>query len=69
MGKPKSIIYGLPIEKLNLLLERLGLEKAWYSVLATNLKNSDRNDLLYILNEKEMNPRAARPRGIRGIRN
>jgi len=53
MSKSKSIIYDLPIERFNLLLEKLGLEKAWYSILATYLKNSDRKDLLYILNEKE----------------
>ena len=53
MSKSKSIIYDLPIEKFNLLLEQLGLEKAWYSVLATNLNNLDRPDLLYILDEKE----------------
>lgn len=37
----------------NLLLDRLGLEKAWHSILATNLKNTGRTDLQYILDEKE----------------
>lgn len=53
MNKGKSIIYNLPIEKFNILLEQLGLKRAWFSILATNLKNLNRSDLLYILNEKE----------------
>lgn len=53
MNKSKSIIYDLPIAEFNLLLERLGLENTWYSILATNLRKSDKKDLLSILNEKE----------------
>ncbi|MBI4215547.1 MAG: N-6 DNA methylase [Parcubacteria group bacterium] len=49
----KSIINTLPIQDFNRILDRLGLEKAWYSILATNLHNIDRADLKYILNEKE----------------
>ena len=55
MSKSKSIIYNLPIEKFNLLVEKQGLEKAWYSILATYLKNSNKQDLLYILSEREFN--------------
>lgn len=53
MSKSKSIINNLPIQDFNLALDRLGLKKAWYSILATNLKNNNRADLKYILNEKE----------------
>jgi len=49
----KSIINTLPIDDFNRVLDRLGLEKAWYSTLATNLKNLKRADLEYILKEKE----------------
>src|SRR3989338_3354344 len=49
----KSIINTLPINDFNRVLDRLGLEKAWYSILATNLKNLNRADLEYILKEKE----------------
>ncbi len=37
----------------NLMLDRLGLERAWYSILATNLSKTNRADLKYILDEKE----------------
>lgn len=53
MSKSRSIINGLPIQDFNLVLDRLGLEKAWYSVLATHLNNLDRTDLRYILDEPE----------------
>ena len=53
MGKSKSIINTLPICDFNCALDRLGLKKTWYSVLATNLYNTDRMDLKYILDEKE----------------
>ena len=49
----KSIINTLPIDDFNRVLDRLGLEKAWHSILATNLKNLNRADLEYILKEKE----------------
>lgn len=55
MSRSRSIINSLPIKDFNLLLDRLGLEKAWCSVLATSLKNSDKKDLFYILDEKEFN--------------
>lgn len=55
MIKSRSIINRLPIKDFNLLLDRMGLEKAWYSVLATTLKNINRSYLLYILDEKEFN--------------
>ena len=35
------------------MLDRMGLENAWYSILATNLSNVNRIDLRYILEEKE----------------
>src|SRR3989338_2103448 len=54
MGKSRSIINTLPICDFNCALDRLGLEKMWYSVLATNLHNNDRADLKYILDEKEL---------------
>lgn len=53
MGKSRSIINNLPIKDFNFLLDRLGLEKAWYSVLATNLSNTNNKNLHYILDEKE----------------
>ena len=53
MNRNKSIINNLPIQDFNLVLDRLGLEKAWYSVLATHLNNLGREDLQYILDEKE----------------
>ncbi len=43
----------MPIQDFNLVLDRLGLEKTWYSILATNLENNDRADLKYILDEKD----------------
>jgi hypothetical protein len=49
----KSIINTLPIYDFNHLLDRLGLEKSWHSILATNLKNLNRIDLEYILKEEE----------------
>lgn len=54
MSNNKSIINSLPMEGFNLLLDRLGLEQAWYSILATHLKNIDDKKLLYILDEKEL---------------
>jgi len=53
MNGSRSIIYNLPIDDFNRLLNRLGLEKAWHSILATNLKNLNRADLEYILKTKE----------------
>ena len=53
MKNSKSIIYSLPIRDFNLALDRFGLEKAWYSVLATHLHNLQRADLKYILSENE----------------
>ncbi len=53
MSKSRSIINSLPIQDFNLVLDRFGLEKAWYSVLATNLRKNERADLKYILDEKE----------------
>ncbi len=53
MKRNKSIINGLPIQDFNLVLDQFGLEKAWYSVLATHLNKLDRADLRYILDEKE----------------
>lgn len=53
MKNSRSIINSLPIQDFNSVLDRLGLAKAWYSVLATNLSNLDRMDLKYILDEKE----------------
>lgn len=53
MSRGKSIINNLPIQNFNLALDRLGLEKAWYSILATNLKNIGRKDLNYILDNEE----------------
>lgn len=49
----RSIINTLPINAFNRALDRLGLEKAWHSILATNLKNLNRADLEYIRKEKE----------------
>ncbi len=37
------------------MLDRLGLEKTWYSILATHLKHSNKQDLFSILDEKEFN--------------
>ncbi len=54
MSKSKSIITSLPIQDFNRILDDFGLEKAWHSVMATHLKNLDRPDLAYILNEKEL---------------
>src|SRR3989344_6417550 len=53
MSKSRSIINSLPIQDFNLVLDRLGLEQAWYSVLATHLNNLDRADLKYIAGENE----------------
>ncbi|MBI2623704.1 MAG: N-6 DNA methylase [Candidatus Liptonbacteria bacterium] len=53
MNRSRSIINNLPIQDFNLVLDRLGLEKAWYSILAANLNKIDRTDLRYILDEKE----------------
>ncbi|MBI2635662.1 MAG: N-6 DNA methylase [Parcubacteria group bacterium] len=53
MSGSKSIINNLPIQDFNLVLDRLGLEKAWYSILATNLSKNNRDDLRYIFDEKE----------------
>ncbi len=53
MKNSRSIINNLPIQDFNLVLDRLGLQRAWYSVLATNLRNINRDDLGYILDEKE----------------
>ncbi len=53
MSKNRSIINNLPIQDFNLALDCLGLERAWYSILATNLKNNGRANLKYILDEKE----------------
>jgi hypothetical protein len=53
MGKSRSIIHSLPIQDFNLALDRLGLEKVWYSVLATHIHATRRADMQYILNEKE----------------
>lgn len=49
----RSIIYSLPIRDFNFLLDRLGLEEAWYSILATHLHNLRKKDLDYILKEEE----------------
>lgn len=49
----KSIISSLPIQDFNRVLDKFGLEKAWYSVLATHLDKLCRTDLRYILQEKE----------------
>jgi len=53
MNKNRSIIYNLPIKKFDSLLDKLGIEKTWQSVLATNLKNYGKKDLFYILEENE----------------
>ena len=53
MHGSRSIINSLPIQDFNLILDRLGLEGAWYSILATNLSKIGRTDLRYILDEKE----------------
>lgn len=53
MSRSNSIINSLPIQDFNLLLNRLGLEQAWYSVLATHLLNLNKPELQYIFNEKE----------------
>lgn len=53
MSRSRSIINSLPIQDFNLVLDRLGLENTWYSILATNLDNINRMDLRYILEEKE----------------
>jgi len=41
------------MQDFNLVLDSLGLERAWYSILATNLSRANRADLKYILAEKE----------------
>lgn len=43
----------LPMRDFNLVLDRLGLKKTWYSLLATHLNNLGREDLRYIVDEKE----------------
>lgn len=53
MNGNKSIINTLPINDFKRALDRLGLEKAWYSILATNLRNLNKADLEYILKEKK----------------
>ena len=53
MNGNRSIISSMPIRDFNLVLDRLGLEKTWYSILATNLNRVNREDLKYILDEKE----------------
>jgi len=53
MKSNRSIINSLPMQDLNSILDSLGLEKTWYSILATNIKNTNREDLKYILDEKE----------------
>lgn len=53
MNRNKSIINNLPILDFNLVIDQLGLEKAWYSVLATHLSKLRRIDLEYITDEKE----------------
>lgn len=53
MIKNGSIINNLPIQDFNIVLDRFGLERAWYSVLVTHLNSIDRTDLRYILSRKE----------------
>lgn len=54
MSRTRSIIYNLPIEHFNGMLDELGLERTWHSMLATNISRSNRFELGYILNEKEL---------------
>ena len=49
----RSVINNLPINEFNVLLDHFGLEKTWYMVLATHLKELNRKELNYILSEKE----------------
>lgn len=53
MNKSRTIISALPMRDFNLALDRLGLKKTWYSLLATHLNNLGREDLQYILNGEE----------------
>lgn len=53
MSNSRSIIYSLPIKKFNSLIDNLGLDKAWYSILATHLLKIGRVDLKYILKAVE----------------
>ena len=48
MLQKRSILQNLPVSDLNRLLDDLGLEKAWYSILATHLDGLSRKDLNYI---------------------
>ena len=53
MKKNGLKINNLSIQDFNMILDRLGLHKAWYSVLATHLNSIKRADLRYILSENE----------------
>ena len=43
----------IPIQQLNTILDRLGIEKTWHSILATHIHKLDRPDLQYILEQNE----------------
>lgn len=51
--KSKLTAGNLPTQELNLMLDRWGLGKTWYSLLALHIRNLGRSDLHYILDEKE----------------
>lgn len=50
----KSILQSLPVSDLNRLLDCLGLEKAWYSILATHLSGLKRKDLQSIAKDEHL---------------
>lgn len=49
----KSFLDKLNIKEINVFLEELGLHKFWFSVLATHLKNLNKDNFKYILKNKE----------------
>ncbi len=54
MKKNKSSIRCLPTNDINLLLDRLGLTGAWYSLLASHLVKIGRKELVYILKDEKL---------------
>lgn len=53
MSKSRSIIHTLPIQDFNQILDSLGLQRTWHSVLVTHINNLDKRDLMYIVEEDE----------------
>jgi hypothetical protein len=47
----RSVIYQLPIQQFNQLLDVHGLRQTWYAVLAAHIQQSERGDVQYMLRD------------------